>query len=216
MTDQVTEERAALRDLAARLDDLTREVRRQGRAAVAAQAAAESCLAKLAEGPGVNGRGDEPSGEGEGATAADVAWAEALLPVADALDRVLSQANAMAEHRLTTEAPRGGFWSILGRAPREVRGGRASELGALAEGLRVLRSQLGTALESCGLTADRRIGVSVDPEVHRVVEVRATRPGERDGIVLEVIRPGYAAHGRVVREAEVVATANRGTVRGDG
>ena len=213
MTEEARDEGAAttLQNLAARIDELTREVRRQGRAAVAAQAAAESCLERLAEGHGVDdGGGDEPPAEEE--QAADTAWVHALLPVADALDRVLSQARAMVARGLDTAAPKvGGLWSMLGRAPREVRypaGG--AELRALAEGLRVLRAQLTTALESCGVTADWRVGVPVNPEVHRVVEVRAARPGERDGVVLEVIRPGYAARGRLVREAEVVAAASRG------
>lgn len=213
MTEEAKDEGAAttLQNLAARIDELTREVRRQGRAAVAAQAAAESCLERLAEGHGVDdGGGDEPPAEEE--QAADTAWVHALLPVADALDRVLSQARAMVARGLDTAAPKvGRLWSMLGRAPREARypaGG--PELRALAEGLRVLRAQLTTALESCGVTADRRVGVPVDPEVHRVVEVRAARTGERDGVVLEVIRPGYTAHGRIVREAEVVAAASRG------
>ena len=145
MTEEARDEGAAttLQNLAARIDELTREVRRQGRAAVAAQAAAESCLERLAEGHGVDdGGGDEPPAEEE--QAADTAWVHALLPVADALDRVLSQARAMVARGLDTAAPKvGGLWSMLGRAPREVRypaGG--AELRALAEGLRVLRAQL--------------------------------------------------------------------------
>jgi molecular chaperone GrpE (heat shock protein) len=76
----------------------------------------------------------------------------------------------------------------------------------MAEGLRVLRAQLAAALASRGVTADRRVGVAVDPEVHRVVEVRVRRDSEREGVVVEVLRPGYAAGARLIREAEVVAT----------
>jgi molecular chaperone GrpE len=220
MTEEARDGCAAtpLQNLEARVEELIREVRRQGRAAVAAQAAAESCLERLAEDQG----GEEPPAEEaeveEEAHADDAAWVHALLPVADALDRVLSQARAMVERSLDPGEPTVGglrpkarrLWSMLGRAPREVphRAG-GPDLHALAEGLRVLRAQLMTALESRGVTADRRVGVPVDPEVHRVVEVRAARPDERDDVVLEVIRPGYTAHGRIVREAEVVAAASR-------
>jgi hypothetical protein len=229
MTEEARDEGAAnpLQNIEARIDELVREVRRQGRAAVAAQAAAESCLERLAE---AQDREEEPPAEEaqaeKEAQAEDAAWVHALLPVADALDRVLSQARAMVERNLDPGEPKVGglrpkarrLWSMLGRAPREMphrapremphRAG-GPELQALAEGLRVLRAQLTTALESRGVTADRRVGVPVDPEVHRVVEVRAARPGERDDVVLEVIRPGYTAGGRIVREAEVVAAASR-------
>jgi len=190
--------------LASRLDDLTREVRRQARASVAAQAAAESCLEKLSK------TNSETNEEGRG-EAPDLGWVQSLLPVADALDRVVAQASALVERpaRPTPEpAPaRGGLFSFFARAPRKIPPEPTSDAGlrAVVEGLRVLRSQLGAALESSGVTADRRVGVPVDPEVHRVVEVRAPRGGEREDVVLEVVRPGYAARGRVIREAEIVA-----------
>lgn len=204
-----------LHDLAARLEDLTREVRRQGRAAVAAQAAAESCLEKLAAPPGEEDDEDddrEPEAAEDAAAAEiDAAWARALIPVADALDRVVAQAAAMAERRPAPSREK-GLWAWLRRdgGPPED-GARDAGLAALAEGLRVLRAQMSAALASRGVTVDRRTGVPVDPEVHRVVEVRAPAPGERGETVLEVIRPGYAASGRVVREAEVVAARAEGS-----
>ena len=57
----------SLQELAARLDDLLKEVRRQGRAAIAAQAAAESCLEALqARGRRTTARLDAPAGPNEG------------------------------------------------------------------------------------------------------------------------------------------------------
>src|SRR5262245_22473582 len=63
-------------DVAARLDELMIEVRRQGRAAIAAQAAAESCLEAVRE------LGDQPSGDGEGVDGSEEAarWLRALIP----------------------------------------------------------------------------------------------------------------------------------------
>jgi molecular chaperone GrpE (heat shock protein) len=219
MTEETGDEGAAtpIQNLEARIEELIREVRRQGRAAVAAQAAAESCLERLADG---QDRDEPPADDAhaEDAQQEETEWVHALLPVADAVDRVLAQARAMVERGRDRGEPTvsglrpkaRALLSMLGRAPREVpdRAG-GPELQALAEGLRVLRAQLSTALESRGVTADRRVGVPVDPEVHRVVEMRAARPGERDDVVLEVVRPGYTARGRIVREAEVVAAASR-------
>ncbi len=195
-----------LGDLATRIDELSRDVRRQGRAAVAAQAAAESCLERLAETGEAGVAGAAPEERPD----ADLGWVRALLPVADALDRILAQARAMAEQRPKTPPKGRGLWARLRGTPGEApRSAREPELRALAEGLRVLRAQLAAALEGCGVTVDRRVGVPIDPEVHRVVEARAARSGEDEGVVLEVIRPGYAAGGRVLREAEVVASSAR-------
>lgn len=221
MTDTPGEQGGATLDLlASRLDELTREVRRQGRAAVAAQAAAESCLEKVTalEEAGAGGK-NEPDGEDDDAArdaspAASTDWVRAILPVADALDRMVAQANAMAERPPPPPAPpRRGVFSLFSPPPPPPPA-RDTELRALAEGLRVLRAQLASALEACDVHADRRTGVAIDPEVHRVVEVRPLRAGERADVVLEVVRPGYAAGGRILREAEVVAGERRPS--GDG
>ncbi|AUX43055.1 uncharacterized protein SOCE26_044950 [Sorangium cellulosum] len=183
-------------DIGARLTELVREVRRQGRAAVAAQAAAESCLEQVT----ALARAAESARDAGGAPrpAEELSWLGVILPVADAIDRAVAQASAMVERRARVE--RAGFWPFRRRAEPDP------ELGALAEGLRVLRAQLVAALEGCGVTVDRRVGVAVDPEVHRVVEVRPPRDAEPEGVVVDVIRPGYAARGRLVREADVVAS----------
>ncbi|XXX82045.1 nucleotide exchange factor GrpE [Sorangium sp. So ce134] len=194
-------------DLDARLSELVREVRRQGRAAVAAQAAAESCLdqvtalARAVE----SARGAPESARGASTGAAprpaeELSWLDAILPVADALDRAVAQASAMVDRRARLE--RSGIWPFRRRAAPDP------GLGALVEGLRVLRAQLVAALEGCGVTVDRRVGVVVDPAVHRVVEVRPRREAEPEGVVVDVIRPGYAARGRLVREADVVASGS--------
>jgi molecular chaperone GrpE (heat shock protein) len=188
-----------MEELAQRLDELTREVRRQGRAAVAAQAAAESCL------EAITARSEEESDETapeDGATgnrdsATSDAWLTAIVPVADSLDRIIAQAGAMSDRR--REPARARLWPF-GKSP--VAGD--PELGVLLQGLRVLRAQLGSALAGVGVEIDRRIGIAVDPEVHRVVELRAGHGSEER--VLEIVRPGYSLDGRVVREAEVAAS----------
>ncbi len=219
MSDAPQEQAATttLAGLAARIDELTREVRRQGRAAVAAQAAAESCLEKLntpePEPEPEDDEDDEDDAPDEAAAASpppSTEWVRALLPVADALDRMVTQANAMAEKRPPSKpVERKGFLALFAPPPPPPPPDRGVELRALAEGLRVLRAQLATALEGCGVAIDRRTGVAIDPEVHRVVEVRRLRAGERPNEVLEVVRPGYSAGSRMLREAEVVAGESR-------
>jgi molecular chaperone GrpE len=127
------------------------------------------------------------------------AWLEALVPVADAIDRAASQAAEVAER--TGRPPLLRIWPFARKTAA------ASDLDTLASGLRVLRDQLAAALTSRGVRIERQVGVEVDPELHRVVAVRpkASDQHEREGTVLEVIRPGYAVGRRVVRETDVVA-----------
>ncbi|MBX3274620.1 MAG: nucleotide exchange factor GrpE [Sandaracinaceae bacterium] len=167
---------------------LLEELRRVGRAAVAAQAAAQSCeetVERLA-----HASTDAPRDDAR-------QLLEALLPVADALGR-------MADGARRAEPPRG--W--LAR----LRGGW-DELRALRAAVTILEAQLEGALEGAGVTIERAVGREVDPALHRVVETRPPAPGERDGIVGRVVRPGYLYGGRIVREADVVAT--REAARGE-
>ncbi len=205
-------------ELTRRLDDVLKEVRRQGRAAIAAQAAAESCLSALQAQTATRGDADDEEDDERGGDEVAVAaaeeavrWLRALLPVADAAERVVRQASALEVPRA---APRRGFFGRLLRTP-EPDEGRASR-AALAEGLRVLGAQLDGTLRDLGAVVDRRTGGPVDGERHRVVEVRPARSGERPGTVVEVVRPGYALDvrgggARIVREAEVVIAEEKKT-----
>ena len=179
-------------DIETRLEDLLKEVRRQGRASVAAQAASESCL------EAVNGlrkdfegfkEGDDDE-DGDGTTGEQLL--RALLPVFDAIDRVAQQAKTAR-----AKAPAPWIQKLLSPPPDDV------TLGLLADGLRLLRAQLEAALNSVGVEVDRRVGVIVDAERHRVVEVRRNAPGPRE-TVLEVVRPGYSIEGIRIRETDVV------------
>jgi molecular chaperone GrpE (heat shock protein) len=196
----------SLEDLAVRLDDLLKEVRRQGRAAIAAQAAAESCLDALrAQAEEMQGDDLEDTVDPATAEADDgERWLRALIPVADAIERVAAEAAAFDLRR--RPAPRG----LLARWLAAARPLDAGVHGSLGRGLRVLQAQFEGALRDLGVSVDRATGGPVDGERQRVVEVRAPAPGERRGTVVEVVRPGYAIGDRILREAEVVvADADR-------
>jgi molecular chaperone GrpE (heat shock protein) len=204
-------------ELTRRLDDVLKEVRRQGRAAIAAQAAAESCLEALqaqgAADAGADEADPDEAADGRAVAVAEEAgrWLRALLPVADAVERVVRQASALEVPSVPRR--RGLFERLLHTAEPDE--GRASRV-ALAEGLRVLGAQLEGTLRDLGAVVDRRTGSPVDGERQRVVEVRPARPGERPGTVVEVVRPGYTltvrgGGERILREAEVVIAEEQKT-----
>lgn len=200
----------SIEDVLRRLDDVFKEVRRQGRAAVSAQAAAESCLeavqtlsAQRGEMRARTGRVEELNGSDD----AEVRWLRALVPVADAVERVLGEAADLAARQ---PPPRRGLLRFLLGAQEEDSGATA-----LVEGLRVLDEQMKETLGALGAVVDRPIGARVDPERHRVVGVLLSDGEDQAGTILEVVRPGYALGPVVVREAEVVVVVDaRGRARG--
>ena len=197
---------ATLESLSSRLDDLLKEVRRQGRAAVAAQAAAESSLVavrSLAQEAALTASRDREGAPTlrEGAMREIGGhWLRALIPIADALERVVQKASEGAVRQQLTRR----WWQRLLGAPEEG----ASELATLVEGLRVLEQQLDASLTELGVLVERPLGEAVDAERHRVVGVSPPRPGFPAGRVVEVVRAGYALGGSIVREAEVIVSCD--------
>ncbi|AKT35979.1 nucleotide exchange factor GrpE [Chondromyces crocatus] len=207
MSDLPAQAPATLESLSSRLDDLLKEVRRQGRAAVAAQAAAESCLmavrglAQEAAPAASRDRDEEGAPTLREGAMREIGghWLRALIPIADAMERVVQHASEGAVRQRISRR----WWQRLLGAPEEG----ASELAALVEGLRVLDQQLNASLTELGVNVERPLGEAVDAERHRVVGVSPPRPGFPAGRVVEVVRVGYALGGAVVREAEVIASS---------
>jgi hypothetical protein len=176
-------------ELGRRIDDLTQEIRRQGRAAIGAQAAAQACLERLSELPAqAKPAPDAPAG--------DRAWLDALIPPLDALHRASAALAALAAR--TGRGGLGARWLLGSRAPSD-------EIGTLSEGMRLVVQQFDAALARVGVEIIEPEAGAVDPLRHRVVEVRSER-ARPPGHVIEVVRRGYACAGVVVREAEVIAT----------
>lgn len=179
-------------ELLARLDDLSRELRRQGRASLAAQAAAEACLEAVKDPPAAPAAPPEAE-----------RWLRALLPTLDAIDRAVAQAAALRRPR---PAPgRSVLQRLLAIDPPQDEA-RAAEIAALAQGLELLRPLTEQSLASLGVRIERRVGLAVDPTLHRVVETRGEEDPPR---VVEVVRAGYWIEGACVREADVVATRQK-------
>lgn len=179
----------SLDELLVRLDELKKDVRKQGRAAIAAQSAAESCLESVqALGhPRDNAPASSPD------PVEDVV--RALAPLVDALERTTDQAQSFAE----SAAKPSGLARWLGAADN------TAVLTSMAKGTRLLRAQLEDALATWGVSIDRRVGVPVDPSRHRVVDTRPARDGETQDHVVEVVRPVLLCAERIMREGDVVA-----------
>jgi molecular chaperone GrpE len=76
----------------------------------------------------------------------------------------------------------------------------------LAEGVRLVHSELIAVLERNGVEQFDPAGESFDPSVH---EALSTRPadGTEPGMVVDVVEKGYKANGTVLRPARVVVSA---------
>lgn len=191
----------ALLRIADRVEQLGHELRRQGRAAIGAQAAAEASLAAV-EALAARLAGEPPPPTQGTDTSRDdaVATLQALLPVFDAMQRVAKEAEAAA----ALEPERAPVWPLT-LIPK-LRGSGADRLRSLRIAVRLLDSAFRQALEHLDLVIESRVGVEVDANLHRVVEARPASEAFPPNTVVEVVRCGYLRADAVIREADVVAT----------
>jgi len=75
----------------------------------------------------------------------------------------------------------------------------------LAEGVRLVHSELLAVLERNGVEQFDPEGESFDPEVHEALSTRS-EDGSEPGTVLDVVEKGYRANGIVLRPARVVVS----------
>jgi molecular chaperone GrpE (heat shock protein) len=174
------------------LEVVLADVRRQGRAAIAAQAAAEACEERVAELGAALERSRDRAPDPDAPTVES--FVRSILPFSDALDRVVDQAR-----RLDTTAARRGWGGLRRLLP--VANDEAERLRMMREAVELLRHQLDQVFESHGVELERGLGGLLDTSIHRVVE---TRSGAPQGRVVGVVRAGARAWGRVLREADVV------------
>jgi molecular chaperone GrpE len=83
----------------------------------------------------------------------------------------------------------------------------------MAEGLRLVERQLLETLSKYGVVRIDATGKPFDPTVHEaILEVEGATP---DRVVVQVLRPGFTLHGRVVRPAHVVVSRPRAVPPGN-
>ena len=75
----------------------------------------------------------------------------------------------------------------------------------LAEGVRLVHSELVALLERNGVKAFDPAGEAFDPEVHEALSTRA-EDGADSGVVVDVVEKGYKLNGMVLRPARVVVS----------
>jgi molecular chaperone GrpE len=81
-------------------------------------------------------------------------------------------------------------------------GGEGAESGSFAKGVDMIYRQLNQVLEAEGLKQMEVIGQQFDPELHQAIMQVASEDHD-EGIVVEVIQPGYKLKDKVIRPAMV-------------
>jgi molecular chaperone GrpE len=111
-----------------------------------------------------------------------ISLAKELLPALDNLDRALEEAGSAA-------AGSGGDDPLL-------------------EGVRLVRFELGAALERVGIESFSPVGEPFDPAVHEAMAtIEQPVDGAESGTVVEVYQPGYRLSESIIRPARVVVAA---------
>jgi len=95
----------------------------------------------------------------------------------------------------------------------EMDAGVAALEGKAGEGVRMVRDNLGKALQEVGLQEIPTKGRVFDPYEMDCIE-QVPDPQLKDGIVKSVVRKGYRLHDRVLRPAQVIVVKNRGETNG--
>jgi molecular chaperone GrpE len=83
----------------------------------------------------------------------------------------------------------------------EARSGNA-ELAQLLEGIELTRKELQGHFDKHGIEEISPLGEKLDPNLHQAV-VQLDDPDAAQGIVVQVMQPGYVIHGRLLRAAMV-------------
>lgn len=159
---------------------------------------------------------EEPAATGE--RSPYPSFVEELRARAEAAERRAREAIAGAEAEL--DAVRVRLQRDLDRRVAQARSGLLSSVlevvdnldraatvadetsGSVAEGIRLIRSQLLTILRAEGVEPIETIGQPYDPHVAEAVLVEPVEP-DRDGVVLEELQRGYRLGETVLRPARV-------------
>ena len=75
---------------------------------------------------------------------------------------------------------------------------------SVIQGLEMARQSFGKRLQKIGVTRMNALGTKFDPSLHDAVSLMPVHEPTQDGVILAVVREGYALHGKLLREARVV------------
>jgi len=71
------------------------------------------------------------------------------------------------------------------------------------EGIELVRQSFGKRLQKLGVTRMEALGHPFDPNLHEAISTIPVTDPTQNGLVLAVVREGYALHGKLLREARV-------------
>jgi molecular chaperone GrpE len=117
--------------------------------------------------------------------------------------RVAKEARAAQERGVSTLAKE--LLPALDNLDRAL--GAADEDDPLLQGVRLVRSELDTALARAGIESFSPAGEAFDPTLHEAVATAEAPEGQAGGTVIEVYQPGYRLGQSIIRPARVVVAA---------
>lgn len=115
------------------------------------------------------------------------------------LERSAQQDAAEARGKLASEV-----FPVLDSLDRTISAANATVDRTLLEGVRMVRSQLETALQRFGVERLEAMGERFDPSRHEAVGVVQVASPEQHGVVQEQLDPGYQHAGKLLRPARVI------------
>ncbi len=97
----------------------------------------------------------------------------------------------------------------LDRAIAAARAGATEESDTLLRGVELVRGQFLAKLEAFGVTRVPALGSAFDPQRHEAVSMAPVADASQHGIVVGVVKEGYAVGDELLRPASVVVGAAR-------
>lgn len=91
---------------------------------------------------------------------------------------------------------------VLDNFQRALQTGEGADLGSYAKGVEMIYRQLSQVLEEEGLKQMEPVGQPFDPELHQAI-MQVESEEYEEGIVVEVVQPGYRLKDKVIRPAMV-------------
>ncbi|HEV7162360.1 MAG TPA: nucleotide exchange factor GrpE [Solirubrobacteraceae bacterium] len=175
--------------------------------------------------------GAEASGEHATADAEAEADGDEAAEIEDDLDELVQTAAQRDEYLALAQRTQADFENYRKRVAKEARAAQergvstlakellpaldnldralsaAAEDDPLLQGVRLVRSELDTALTRAGIESFSPAGEAFDPTLHEAVATAEAPEGQASGTVIEVYQAGYRLGQSIIRPARVVVAA---------